>query len=63
MSHRIQTAHGALSHGRVLTLAGGDRQSTHNHNLFAHPASEIHEARTVLTLVEGERVFTAPDFI
>jgi predicted amidohydrolase YtcJ len=48
---------GSIEVGKYADLVVVDR------NLFAHPPSEIHEARTVLTLVEGERVFTAPDFI
>jgi predicted amidohydrolase YtcJ len=54
--NHLEDVTGSIEVGKFADLVVVDR------NLFAHPASEIHEARALLTLVEGERVFTAPDF-
>ncbi|MGH2635211.1 MAG: amidohydrolase, partial [Actinomycetota bacterium] len=47
---------GSIEVGKYADLVVLDR------NLFEHPTTEIHAATTQLTLVEGERVFTAADF-
>ncbi|HZD18359.1 MAG TPA: amidohydrolase [Actinomycetota bacterium] len=47
---------GSIEVGKHADLAVLDR------NLFAHPLDEIHAARVELTLVEGDRVFTAEGF-
>jgi predicted amidohydrolase YtcJ len=54
--NHLEDVTGSIEVGKYADLVVVDR------NLFAHPASEIHEARALLTLVQGERVFTAPDF-
>ena len=46
---------GSIEVGKYADLAVVDR------NLFAHPPQEIADAKVVLTLVEGERVFAADD--
>ena len=46
---------GSIEVGKYADLAVIDR------NLFAHPREEISEAKVVLTLVEGERVYAAGD--
>ncbi len=47
---------GSIEVGKYADLAVIDR------NLFAHPADEIADASVLLTLVEGERVFTSGEF-
>lgn len=47
---------GSIEVGKDADLVALDR------NPFEHPAEELHAARVVLTLAEGERVFTADDF-
>ena len=47
---------GSIAPGKLADLVVLDR------NVFEHPASELYAARAQLTLVEGERVFTADDF-
>jgi len=47
---------GSIEVGKYADLVVLDR------NLFEHPASEIHAAKALLTLVEGARVFTSADF-
>lgn len=46
---------GSIEVGKYADLAVVDR------DLFAHPAAEVAEAKVVLTLVEGERVYEADD--
>jgi len=46
---------GSIEVGKLADLTVLDR------DVFERPADEIHAARVVLTLVEGERVFTADD--
>jgi hypothetical protein len=46
---------GSIEVGKLADLVVLDR------NVFEHPDEEIHAARAVLTLVEGERVFAADD--
>jgi hypothetical protein len=46
---------GSIEVGKLADLVVLDR------NVFEHPVEEIHAARAVLTLVEGERVFAADD--
>jgi predicted amidohydrolase YtcJ len=53
--NHLDDATGSIEVGKLADLAVVDR------NLFEHPASEIHAARVLLTLVEGERVFVADD--
>lgn len=47
---------GSIEVGKYADLVVLDR------NLFAHPAPEIHAAKVLLTLVEGERVFASGEF-
>ncbi len=47
---------GSIEPGKYADLVVLDR------NLFEHAVSEIHEAKVLLTLVEGERVHVAGDF-
>jgi predicted amidohydrolase YtcJ len=54
--NHLEQVTGSIEVGKYADLVVVDR------NLFAHPMSEIHQARVLLTLVQGERVFTAPDF-
>jgi hypothetical protein len=46
---------GSVEVGKYADLTVIDR------NLFEHPAEEIADANVVLTMVEGERVYAAPD--
>lgn len=53
--HHLEGTTGSIEKGKAADLVVLDR------NLFEHPVEEIHAARVQLTLVGGQRVFTAPD--
>ncbi|MEN6310310.1 MAG: amidohydrolase [Acidobacteriota bacterium] len=55
LSHE-ETIRGSLAPGRLADLIVLDR------NIFKVPASEIHEARVLLTLFEGKEVYRDPGF-
>lgn len=54
--NHLEEVTGSIEVGKYADLVVLDR------DLFAHPMDEIHAARAELTLVEGERVFTADGF-
>jgi predicted amidohydrolase YtcJ len=53
--NHLEGATGSIEAGKQADLVVLDR------NLFAHPVSEIHEAKVLLTMVAGERVHAAGD--
>ena len=53
--NHLDDSTGSIEVGKLADLAVLDR------NLFEHPTNELHAARVLLTLVEGDRVFVDDD--